>query len=161
MTLTWHLLSFSALTVPQLYAALQLRSEVFVVEQTCPFQDMDGQDEAALHLLGYTPAGELAAYARLFGAGITYPEASIGRVVVSPRYRRYGLGRALLREALAAVEQQFGPQPIQIGAQLYLQAFYESFGFRQVGLGYLEDGIPHIHMVRAWPLPPGTEPPLK
>ncbi|WP_426490868.1 GNAT family N-acetyltransferase [Hymenobacter sp. 102] len=149
MTLTWHLIPFSALTVPQLYAVLQLRSEVFVVEQTCPFQDIDGHDEMALHLLGYAPTGELAAYARLFGAGVAYPEASIGRVVVSPRYRRFGLGRALVHEALAAVGQQFGPQPIQIGAQQYLQVFYESFGFRQVGAGYLEDGIPHIHMVRA------------
>lgn len=149
MTLTWHLLPFNSLTTAQLYSLLQLRSEVFVVEQTCPFQDMDGQDQAALHLLGYTPTGELGAYARLFAAGITYPEASIGRVVVSPRYRRYGLGRALLHEAIAAVEQQFGAQPIQIGAQQYLQAFYESFGFRQVGEGYLEDDIPHLHMIRA------------
>lgn len=149
MTLTWTTLPFDLLTVPQLYALLQLRSEVFVVEQTCAFQDIDGQDQAATHLLGYTETGELAAYARLFGAGISYPEASIGRVVVSPQFRRYGLGRELLHQAIGAVEQLFGTQPIQIGAQLYLQAFYESFGFRQLGEGYLEDGIPHIHMVRA------------
>ncbi|MCA8829295.1 GNAT family N-acetyltransferase [Hymenobacter pini] len=156
MTLTWQLLSFANLTTTQLYALLQLRSEVFVVEQTCPFQDMDGQDQAALHLLGYAPDGQLAAYARLFAAGITYPEASIGRVVVSPRYRRYGLGRALLHEAIAAVEQQFGPQPIQIGAQQYLQTFYESFGFQQVGNGYLEDGIPHLHMIRSQDMRPAS-----
>ncbi|RSK31802.1 GNAT family N-acetyltransferase [Hymenobacter metallilatus] len=149
MTLIWILKPFPALTLPELYALLQLRAEVFVVEQACPFQDLDGQDQAAHHLLGYAPDGELAAYTRLFGAGITYPEASIGRVVVSPRYRRYGLGRALLQQSIAAVGELFGPQPIQIGAQLYLQAFYEDFGFRQVGEGYLEDGIPHIHMVRA------------
>ena len=147
-TLTWHLKSFSDLTTPELYALLQLRSEVFVVEQTCPFQDMDGQDQAAYHLLGYAATGELAAYSRLFGPGIAYPQASIGRVVTSPRYRRGGAGRALLHESLAALEQLFGRQPIQIGAQQYLQAFYESFGFAQVGPGYLEDGIPHIHMVR-------------
>ncbi|RSK48763.1 GNAT family N-acetyltransferase [Hymenobacter rigui] len=149
MTLTWILKPFANLTLTELYALLQLRSEVFVVEQTCPFQDIDGLDQAAHHLLGLTPTGELAAYTRLFAAGITYPEASIGRVVVSPRYRRYGLGRELLHQSIAAVSQQFGPQPIQIGAQLYLQAFYEGFGFRQVGDGYLEDDIPHIHMVRA------------
>jgi ElaA protein len=149
MTLTWLLKPFTDLTTPELYALLQLRSEVFVVEQTCAFQDIDGQDQAAWHLLGYAPTGELVAYTRLFGAGISYPEASIGRVVVSPRYRRYGLGRALMQESIAAVGQLFGEQPIQIGAQLYLQAFYESFGFRQVGAGYLEDDIPHIHMVRA------------
>ena len=149
MTLTWTCKPFTSLTLPELYALLQLRSEVFVVEQTCAFQDIDGQDPAATHLLGHAPGGELAAYARLFGPGISYPEASIGRVVVSPRLRRYGLGRELLRQALAQCAAQFGAhQPIQIGAQLYLKAFYESFGFRQLGEGYLEDSIPHIHMVR-------------
>ncbi|WP_303311803.1 GNAT family N-acetyltransferase [Hymenobacter sp. BT730] len=149
MTLTWTTKSFADLTLTELYDLLQLRSEVFVVEQTCAFQDIDGQDQAAWHLLGYTSAGELAAYARLFEPGISYPEASIGRVVVSPLFRRFGLGRELLRQAINAVNTLVGAQPIQIGAQLYLQAFYESFGFRQVGEGYLEDGIPHIHMVRA------------
>lgn len=149
MTLTWTTKPFEALTLTELYALLQLRSEVFVVEQTCAFQDIDGQDQAAFHLLGCTETGELAAYSRLFEAGISYPEASIGRVVVSPKFRRYGLGRELLRESIAAVATLFGEQPIQIGAQLYLQQFYESFGFRQVGEGYLEDGIPHIHMIRA------------
>lgn len=149
MTLTWTTKPFPDLTLSELYALLQLRSEVFVVEQTCAFQDIDGQDQAAHHLLGYTETGELAAYTRLFAAGISYPEASIGRVVVSPKFRRYGLGKLLLHESIAAVEQLFGTQPIQIGAQLYLQQFYESFGFRQVGEGYLEDGIPHIHMIRS------------
>ena len=149
MPLTWTLKPFAELTIPELYALLQLRSAVFVVEQTCPFQDIDGQDQVAWHLLGHTAEGELAAYTRLFGAGISYPEASIGRVVVSPRHRRGGHGQELMRESLAALERLFGTQPIQIGAQLYLQAFYEGFGFRQVGPGYLEDNIPHIHMVRA------------
>jgi ElaA protein len=148
MLLTWTAKPFDALTLAELYALLRLRSEVFVVEQTCAFQDMDGQDQAAYHLLGHTETGELAAYARLFDAGIVYPEASIGRVVVSPRFRRYGLGRELLRQAIAHGETLFGAQPIQIGAQLYLKAFYESLGFQQYGPGYLEDGIPHIHMTR-------------
>jgi ElaA protein len=149
MTLTWITKPFADLTLAELYALLQLRSEVFVVEQTCPFQDIDGLDQAAYHLLGHTETGELAAYARLFDAGYSYPEASIGRVVTSPRYRRHGLGRQLLSHSLAQGEALFGPQPIQIGAQLYLKAFYESFGFVQQGDGYLEDGIPHIHMLRA------------
>ena len=149
MHLTWTTKAFPDLTLPELYTLLQLRSEVFVVEQTCAFQDIDGQDQAAYHLLGHTETGELAAYTRLFAAGISYPEASIGRVVVSPKFRRYGLGRELLRQSIVAVEQLFGPQPIQIGAQLYLKEFYESFGFRQLGEGYLEDGIPHIHMLRS------------
>ena len=148
MTLTWTTKPFDSLTLAELYALLQLRSEVFVVEQTCAFQDIDGQDHAATHLLGHTETGELAAYTRLFNAGISYPEASIGRVVTSPKFRRYGLGRELLRQSIAAIATLFGEQPIQIGAQLYLKEFYESFGFRQHGEGYLEDGIPHIHMIR-------------
>lgn len=148
MTLTWTTKPFAALAVPELYVLLQLRSEVFVVEQTCPFQDIDGQDQAAYHLLGYAETGELAAYARLFEAGLSYAQASIGRVATSPRYRRFGLGRQLLQEAIAQCDTLFGAQPIKIGAQLYLQAFYESFGFMQQGEGYLEDGIPHIYMLR-------------
>ena len=148
MTLHWTTKPFAALTLAELYALLQLRSEVFVVEQTCAFQDIDGHDQAALHLLGHTAAGELAAYARLFGAGRSCAQVSIGRVVTSPRYRGHGLGRQLLREALAQCAAQFGPQPIKIGAQQYLRAFYESFGFVAEGEGYLEDGIPHLHMVR-------------
>jgi ElaA protein len=149
MTLTWTTKPFDSLTLTELYTLLQLRSEVFVVEQTCAFQDIDGQDQAATHLLGHTKTGELAAYTRLFEAGISYPEASIGRVVTSPKFRRYGLGRALMRQSIETVETLFGRQPIQIGAQLYLKDFYESFGFQQHGEGYLEDGIPHIHMIRA------------
>ncbi len=140
---------FAALTLAELYALLQLRSEVFVVEQACAFQDIDGHDQAALHLLGYTEAGELVAYARLFEAGRSYAQASIGRVVTSPRHRGHGLGRALLHEAIAQCEVQFGRQPIKIGAQQYLLGFYQSFGFVAEGEGYLEDGIPHVHMVRA------------
>ena len=148
MTLHWTTKPFEALTLAELYALLQLRSEVFVVEQACAFQDMDGLDQAALHLLGRTAAGELAAYARLLPAGCSYPQVSIGRVVTSPRHRRAGLGRALLRQAIGECAARFGAQPIQIGAQQYLRAFYESFGFVAVGAGYLEDGIPHLHMVR-------------
>ena len=148
MPLIWITKPHAELTLAELYALLQLRSEVFVVEQACAFQDIDGQDQAAHHLLGYADSGELAAYARLFDAGISYPEASIGRVVVSPRFRRAGLGRELLCQSLAAVETLFGAQPIQIGAQQYLLDFYESFGFRPHGEGYLEDGIPHLHMLR-------------
>ena len=149
MTLIWLTKPFDALTLAELYALLQLRSEVFVVEQTCPFQDIDGQDQVAFHLLGYTATGELAAYARLFDAGHSYAQASIGRVVTSPRYRRCGLGRQLLAQALGQCAALFGPQPIKIGAQRYLKAFYESFGFVQQSEGYLEDGIPHIYMLRA------------
>ena len=148
MTLHWTTKPFAALTTADLYTLLQLRSEVFVVEQACAFQDLDGHDQAAYHLLGYTEAGELAAYARLFAAGRSYAQVSIGRVVTAPRHRRAGLGRQLLSQAIAQCDELFGAQPIKIGAQLYLKAFYESFGFVQQGEGYLEDGIPHIYMLR-------------
>lgn len=148
MKLNWTILSYSTLTVPELYAVLQVRSAVFVVEQTCAFQDIDGQDATAQHLLGRTETGDLAAYARLFAAGDCYAEVSIGRVVVAPAYRRYGLGRELMRQAIAACTTTSGPQPIKIGAQLYLKTFYESFGFEQQGDVYLEDGIEHIYMRR-------------
>jgi ElaA protein len=148
MTLHWTTKPFAALTTANLYTLLQLRSEVFVVEQACAFQDLDGHDQAAYHLLGYTAAGELAAYARLFAAGRSYAQVSIGRVVTAPRHRRAGLGRQLLSQAIAQCDELFGAQPIKIGAQLYLKAFYESFGFVQQGEGYLEDGIPHIYMLR-------------
>jgi ElaA protein len=148
MNLYWITKPFDALTLAELYALLQLRSEVFVVEQTCAFQDIDGHDQAAYHLLGYTAAGELAAYARLFEAGRSYAQASIGRVVTAPRHRGAGLGRALLHQAIGQCEALFGAQPIKIGAQQYLLDFYQSFGFVVEGEGYLEDGIPHVHMVR-------------
>ncbi|OON68474.1 GNAT family N-acetyltransferase [Hymenobacter sp. CRA2] len=149
MTLTWTTKPFADLFLAELYALLQLRSEVFVVEQTCAFQDIDGQDQVAYHLLGHTPEGDLAAYARLFGPGLSYAQVSIGRVVASPRFRRYGFGRQLMGQAISQCETLFGAQPIKIGAQLYLKHFYESFGFEQQGEGYLEDGIPHIYMLRA------------
>ncbi|UOQ71824.1 GNAT family N-acetyltransferase [Hymenobacter cellulosilyticus] len=149
MTLTWTSKKFTDLTLPELYAVLQLRTEVFIVEQNCPFQDIDGQDQVAYHLLGHTPEGQLAAYARLFDAGQCYEQVCIGRVVVSPAWRRYGLGQELMRQAIAHCEQLFGTQPIKIGAQQYLTTFYQGFGFEQRGEMYLEDNIPHIYMERA------------
>lgn len=148
MTLTWTSKAFHDLSLTELYDLLQLRSEVFVVEQTCAFQDMDGQDAGAYHLLGQAPGGKLAAYARLFDAGICYDEVSIGRVIVAQDFRRYGLGKELMRRAIAHCETYFAPQPIKIGAQQYLERFYEEFGFVRCGEMYLEDGIPHIPMRR-------------
>ena len=105
--LDWQLLPFNTLTTRQLHDLLQLRSAVFVVEQTCVFQDVDGADPQALHLLG-SRAGQLLAYARCFAAGIKYPEVSIGRVVTDPAHRGTGLGHALIRRALQAVAEQWG-----------------------------------------------------
>lgn len=144
--LQWKLETFDTLTVPALYEMLQLRSEVFVVEQNCLFQDMDGSDDQALHLLGYQ-AGGLVAYARLFPAGIKFAEASIGRVITRMSARGGGLGHELIREAIAAVHGQWGTQPIRIGAQARLKGYYSRHGFADVGVPYIEDGIDHIEMV--------------
>ncbi|GAB3582313.1 GNAT family N-acetyltransferase [Hymenobacter daeguensis] len=148
MTIRWHCIPFESFPPLILYDVLRLRSEVFVVEQNCVYQDIDRQDPDAFHLLGYNEAGELAAYARLFDAGKCYAEASIGRVIVAPAFRQYGLGRELMRQALAHSEALFGPQANKIGAQQHLEAFYNEFGYEQCGPMYVEDGIPHIPMRR-------------
>lgn len=145
--LNWVLKPFNELTVPELYGILQLRSEVFVVEQNCPYLDADGKDYKAWHLCGYIN-GKPAAYARLLPAGVSYSEASIGRVVTSPQYRKEGYGKLLMAEAITQCEKLFGKTPIRIGAQAYLKKFYEGFGFEDLNEPYLEDGIPHLIMLR-------------
>jgi ElaA protein len=142
----WECKAFSELTVDELYAILRLRSSVFVVEQNCPYLDCDGKDQASYHLGSWDGEKPLA-YARLLPPGLAYKEPSIGRVVSDPSARRTGIGRELMAHAMKWSETLFGKQPIQIGAQLYLKSFYESFGFAQVGEIYDEDGIDHIHMV--------------
>ena len=148
MNVTWILKRFDDLTPHQLYALLQLRNAVFVVEQACVFQDADGVDVDGYHLLGFH-GDLLVAYTRLLPPGLTFPEASIGRVVTAFAARRFGVGRQLMQQSIDAVYRLFGEGPIQIGAQLYLKTFYESFGFVQSDAGYLEDGIKHIHMIKA------------
>ncbi len=143
----WVWCSFDELTKEQLYAAMRLRQEVFVVEQECPYLDADGRDLGNLHLLGYDREG-LVAYSRVLHPGVLYPEVCISRVVSAPRVRRTGVGRMLMSECLNRVEQHFGKVPIRISAQAYLQKFYESFGFHCTGKEYLEDGIPHKEMLR-------------
>lgn len=149
----WKLAEFAALSTADLYALLALRQAVFVVEQRCPYADADGLDPRAAHL--YCVDGEAAhggprviACARLFAPGVQAREAVIGRVVTAPEVRRSGMGRALMARAIDAVEQRHGPTPIRIGAQKYLERFYSSFGFARDGEDYLEDGIPHLPMLR-------------
>ena len=144
----WIVKTFEELTNTELYALLRLRSEVFVVEQECVFLEMDNSDQKAVHLLGYDEEGELVAYTRLFGPGIKYDQASIGRVVTSQKVRGTGAGRALMEQSIATVEARFGKGPIKIGAQQYLHKFYGSLGFVQSSEMYLEDNIPHIEMIR-------------
>lgn len=137
---------FDKLSPKELYAAMQLRNEVFVVEQNCVYQDADNKDPFCFHLFIWKQE-KLIAYTRLLPPGLAYTEMSIGRVVSSPAYRRTGAGRLLIRESIKACHQLFGPGSIHIGAQLYLQKFYESFGFEQCSDVYLEDDIEHIEMV--------------
>ena len=148
MQIEWRLKHFEDLTPYELYAVLQLRIEVFVVEQHCVFQDADDKDQASYHLMGWQD-NKLVAYTRLVPPGHIYEQASIGRVVTSPSVRRFGAGKQLLQQSIDAVYQLFGQGPIKIGAQLYLKKFYESFDFQQISDIYLEDGIEHIYMLRA------------
>jgi ElaA protein len=117
------------------------------VEQNCLFQDADDKDQASYHLLGFTD-NKLVAYTRLVPPDVIYKEPSIGRVVTSPSVRGTGAGKELMKESINTAYQLFGAVPLKIGAQLYLRKFYESFGFFQIGEGYIEDGIPHIYMLK-------------
>ena len=145
--LNWRCEAFATLKPQTLYDLLRLRTEVFVIEQNCVFQDMDGADPACHHLLGERD-GAVLAYARLVPAGLKFPEASIGRVVSDPAQRGTGLGHALMREAVAQLQALWGPRPIRIGAQARLQGFYRQHGFETEGPIYIEDGIDHVEMLR-------------
>lgn len=146
MLLTWISVSFEDLTLQQLYAILQLRIEVFIVEQNCPFQDADNKDSKGYHLMGWN-SEKLAAYTRLLPPGVSYAEPSIGRVVTSHSIRREGFGNELMQRSINGCYSLFGKSSIRIGAQLYLKKFYESHGFVQDGEVYDEDGIGHIEML--------------
>ena len=144
--LEWSLKKFDDLTIAELYAILQLRNEVFVVEQNCPYQDADNKDQESLHFMGWD-GNTLAAYTRIIPKGISYAEASIGRVVTSPKYRGTGIGKTLMQLSIGHTFTVFDCTEIKIGAQLYLKKFYEDLGFVQCSEQYLEDNIPHIEML--------------
>jgi ElaA protein len=151
-SVTWQCTPFAELTPAELYAAMELRQRVFVLEQNCAYLDADGSDAKAHHILGWI-TGEygrprLIAYARIFPPRIKYAEASIGRVVTHPDVRGAGAGQALMREAISAVEAAGWGKEIRIAAQMYLERFYESFGFRRVTEPYTEDDIWHVDMRR-------------
>lgn len=133
------------MTALEWHRVLALRSEVFVVEQNCAYQDPDGKDVVSYHIL-MESGEELVAYARLLPPGVSYPEASIGRVVSSPRVRGLGWGKALMEVAIAQTQKQFGTNEICISAQSYLLKFYQDLGFVAEGEEYLEDDIPHFKM---------------
>ncbi|KGY07190.1 GNAT family N-acetyltransferase [Vibrio sinaloensis] len=145
--ITWQQLTFEQLSTTQLYQLLKLRVDVFVVEQTCPYPELDDKDHqrGVHHLLGYRN-DQLVACARLLPPGISYPSASIGRVATKESERGSGLGHLLLQQALSSCQQLWPEQSIEIGAQEHLAKFYEKHGFVQTSPMYLEDDIPHIDM---------------
>ena len=143
----WTIKRFDELTLDELYNILQLRNEVFIVEQNCVYKDLDGKDRSAWHLLAVED-GKLVAYTRILPPGVSYNDPAIGRVVTSSLKRRSGLGRELMKRSIEACEKLFGKISISLSAQVYLQSFYESLDFIVVGEEYLDDGIPHIKMSR-------------
>ncbi|GAB3428196.1 GNAT family N-acetyltransferase [Niabella aquatica] len=145
--MNWICKSFQELLTDELYAILQLRLEVFVVEQHCYYQDLDNKDQKSFHLMGLQD-GLLVAYTRLLPPGVSYTAPSIGRVVLRAALRGSGLGKELMQESLARCYELFGSQPVMIGAQYHLKAFYESLGFAQCSDIYDDAGIDHIEMVK-------------
>jgi ElaA protein len=148
----WQWSGFADLTVAQLYEMLALRQQVFVLEQTCLYPDIDGLDPGAHHLLGWATLDgrrELAASLRCLAPGAKYEEMSLGRVVTSPAARGTGLGRELVAQGIACAEQLHPGHAIRIGAQAHLERFYAGFGFVTVSEPYDEDGIMHVDMLRA------------
>jgi ElaA protein len=150
MLFTWTFTPFASLTVAQLYSILAARSAVFVVEQNCPYQDMDGVDERCMHLVAWQEK-EVAAYLRIVPPGIKFSEPSIGRVITGPKFRGTGLGRELMRRGVLQLDELYPNRPSRIGAQAHLQKFYAEFGYVTSSDTYLEDGIAHVEMVRDRP----------
>ncbi len=145
-TIKWILKKFDDLSPHELYAILQLRNEVFVVEQNCVFQDADDKDQKSFHFMGWKN-DKLVAYTRIVPPRVVYDQPSIGRVVTSPSARKTGIGKLLMQKSIEKTKEFFGDVSILIGAQLYLKKFYESLGFKQTSEIYLEDGIEHILMM--------------
>ena len=143
MDLTWHVRTFSELSVAELYAIMALRQRVFVVEQNCPYLDADGVDDRSTHVWA-TRGDAIHAYLRIVPAGVKFAEVSIGRVITAPEARGTGLGRELMKRGIAAA----GVGPVRIGAQAHLEKFYGELGFTRASDVYDEDGIPHIEMLR-------------
>ncbi|WP_138494869.1 GNAT family N-acetyltransferase [Paenibacillus pinistramenti] len=143
----WKLKAFDKLTGLEVYRILQNRVNVFMLEQNCLYPEVDNKDLASHHLFLETDNGEIAAYCRLLPQGVSYPQASIGRVIVNQAYRGQGLARDLMSMAISYITEVWGEREIKIQAQHYLEHFYGSFGFKGISDVYLEDDIPHVDML--------------
>lgn len=144
--LTWY--RWPDLSPDLLYAFLKLRSDVFVVEQNCAFADPDGLDPQCEHLCASGTGGRLLGYLRLLPLGLKKPQPSLGRLVVDPAARHLKIGRSLMEAGLARCAGLYPGQAVHLGGQRHLQGFYESLGFEVTGEPYLEDGIPHVDMLK-------------
>lgn len=147
MNIRWQWCRLDDLSLQQVYAIFAAREAVFVVEQACAYQELDGLDAEAQHLVAWA-GDEVAAYLRVPAPGVRFAEPSIGRVLTAAGFRRNGLARELMTRALAQVDVLYAGQAVRISAQTYLEEFYGAFGFVPVSEMYLEDGIPHIEMLR-------------
>ena len=143
----WFLKEFDQLTLQEFHSILKLRIDIFVVEQDCPYPELDNKDQLAYHFFCKDKPGSVIAYTRIFKPDDYYQEAAFGRVVVHQDFRKQELGKQLIKKTIEETYKLFGKTAIKIGGQVYLEKFYKSFGFQQVGDEYLEDGIPHIYMI--------------
>lgn len=146
----WNITTFQKLESDQLYDLLKLRVEVFVVEQQCAYPELDEYDRhpETRHISGHNEGGELIAYVRILPPGLRYSEVNLGRFVVKADFRQQGIGHQLLQTALQEISTCWSQTPVRISAQTYLQTFYAQYGFVRISDGYLEDGIPHVEMVK-------------
>ena len=150
MAAQWKLKPYNELTIDELYEIIRLRVEIFVIEQNCPYQDLDGKDKKSLHLFLQEDDGSVLACLRIIPAGISYDEPSLGRFVVKESFRRNGLGRIAMEKGIEYITNNYNIKDIRISGQAYLREFYESLGFEVTKGPYLEDDIPHFQMLRTW-----------
>jgi ElaA protein len=146
LDLEWQWCRLDELSSEQVYAVLEARVAIFVVEQNCAYQDLDGLDAAAGHLIAWS-GKEVAGYLRVLGPGTRFDNPSIGRIITTKPFRGSGLGREVVAKGLEHTRMRYPGQPVRISAQQYLEKFYRDFGFVTVSEPYLEDGIPHVEMV--------------
>lgn len=147
MILDWQTKHYPDLLLNEFHDIIALRMAAFVVEQNCPYQDLDGKDKKAYHIFCRDGKGDIVATARILPPGIAYNDVAIGRVVVSESIRGNGVGHELMKHAIEFSQQEFGNEPIRISAQKHLEAYYNKHQFESTGKEYLEDGIPHVEML--------------
>jgi len=148
MNITWHIKHFKDLTVDEYFEILHLRIAIFVVEQNCPYQEVDEKDRESYHLFGKTENNKVIAVSRIVNPGISYQEISIGRVALKKEHRGKGIADKMMEKTFQFIADKIGQQDIRISAQKYLFNYYTKHGFQQVGEMYLEDNIPHIEMLK-------------